>query len=242
VVFGVFAGVAYWFPKAFGFRLNEAWGVAAFWLTLAAFYAVFVPLYMLGLLGMTRRMQHYDIEMWRPWVLAAMVGIGLFTLALICQVIQLVVSIRQRDQLRDETGDPWNGRTLEWATPSPPPKFNFALQPNVLGEEPYWQIKQRAIANQQNDERYEAIMAPRNNATGFVTGFFATVTGFAMVWRIWWLAVLGLAAAYVVFVWYAWRDIPEEEISADEVARVDRAHRKRRAERFAQDSERGETA
>lgn len=242
VVFGVFAGIAYWFPKAFGFRLNEAWGVAAFWLTLAAFYAVFLPLYMLGLLGMTRRMQHYDVEMWRPWVLLAMVGIGLFFLALICQVVQLVVSIRQRDRLRDETGDPWNGRSLEWATPSPPPKFNFAVQPNVQGEEPYLRLKHRAIITQQIDERYEAILAPKNNATGIVTGFFATVTGFAMVWRIWWLAVLGLAAAYVVFVWYAWRDIPEEEISADEVARIDRAHRKRRAERFAQDSERGETA
>ncbi|MGD9658151.1 MAG: cbb3-type cytochrome c oxidase subunit I [Methylocystis sp.] len=242
VVFGVFAGIAYWFPKAFGFRLNEGWGVAAFWLTLAAFYAVFVPLYMLGLLGMTRRMQHYDIEMWQPWVLAAMVGIGLFTLALICQVIQLVVSIRQRDQLRDETGDPWHGRSLEWATPSPPPKFNFAVQPNVHGDEPYWQIKQRAIANEQNDTRYEAIMTPRNNATGFVTGFFATVTGFAMVWRIWWLAALGLVAAYAIFVWYAWRDNSEETVPAEEVARIDRAHRKRRAERFAQHSERGETA
>lgn len=236
VVFGVFAGIAYWFPKAFGFRLQEGWGVAAFWLTLAAFYAVFIPLYMLGLLGMPRRMQHYDIEMWRPWVLAAMIGIFLFAAALICQVIQLVVSIRHRHELRDETGDPWNGRSLEWATSSPPPQFNFAVQPNVTGEEPYWEIERRAIASQKNERRYEAISMPRNNATGFVTGFFATITGFAMVWRIWWLAILGLVAAYAVFVWYAWRDIAEEEIPAEEVARIDRIHRKRRAEWHARHS------
>lgn len=242
VVFGVFAGIAYWFPKAFGFRLHEGWGVAAFWLTLAAFYTVFIPLYMLGLLGMPRRMQHYDMEMWRPWVQAAMIGILLFAAALICQVIQLIVSIRHRRLLSDETGDPWNGRSLEWATSSPPPQFNFAVQPNVTGEEPYWEIKRRAIASQQNERRYEAISMPRNTATGFVTGFFATITGFAMVWRIWWLAILGLVAAYAVFVWYAWRDVAEEEISAEEVARVDRMHRKRRADWLARHSEASETA
>ncbi|MBG0792125.1 cbb3-type cytochrome c oxidase subunit I [Methylocystis sp. H62] len=242
VVFGAFAGIAYWFPKAFGFRLHEGWGVAAFWFTIAAFYAVFIPLYMVGLLGMPRRMQHYDMEMWRPFILAAMVGIFLFGVALICQVIQLVVSIRQRERLRDETGDPWSGRSLEWATPSPPPIFNFAVQPTVYGEEPYWELKRRAIASQQNEGRYEAIKLPRNNATGFVTGFFASVIGFAMVWKIWWLAILGLVAAYAVFVWYAWRDIPEEKISAEEVARIDRAHRKSRAEWLARHSEKGNMA
>jgi cytochrome o ubiquinol oxidase subunit 1 len=243
VVFAAFAGLAYWFPKAFGFRLNEGWGVAAFWLTLVAFYVVFIPLYMLGLLGMPRRMQHFDMELWRPWVQVALLGIFLFGIAVICQVVQLVVSIRYRDRRRDETGDPWNGRSLEWATPSPPPHFNFAVQPDVHGEEPYWEIKRRAIATQQSDDRYEAIAMPRNNPTGFVTGFFATITGFAMVWRIWWLAALGLAAAYAVFVWYAWRDIPEEEIPAEEVARIDRAHRKKRADWLARHSETGgETA
>lgn len=241
VVFGVFAGIAYWFPKAFGFRLHEGWGVAAFWLTLAAFYAVFVPLYMLGLLGMPRRMQHYDMEMWRPWVRFAMIGIYLFGAALICQVIQLVVSIRDRRLLRDETGDPWDGRSLEWATSSPPPHFNFAILPNVEGEEPYWEVKRRAIANQQDDRRYEAIAMPKNNATGIVTGFFATITGFAMVWRIWWLAILGLAAAYVVFVWYAWRDISEEEITAEEAARIDRIHRDQQADRLARRAQASES-
>jgi cytochrome o ubiquinol oxidase subunit 1 len=241
VVFAAFAGIAYWFPKAFGFRLHEGWGVAAFWLTLAAFYAVFIPLYMLGLLGMTRRMQHYDIEMWRPWVIAAMVGVVLFAFALICQVIQIVVSIRRRDLLRDETGDPWNGRSLEWATPSPPPQFNFATQPNVEGEEPYWEIKRRAIATQQSNVRYETIGMPRNSSIGFVTGFFATITGFAMVWRIWWLAAFGFAAAYLVFVWYAWRDKAEEEIPAEEVERIDLAHRKIRADLLSRHSQASET-
>jgi cytochrome o ubiquinol oxidase subunit 1 len=242
VVFGVFAGVAYWFPKAFGFRLQEGWGVAAFWLTLAAFYAVFIPLYVLGLLGMPRRLQHYDMEMWRPWVQAAMIGVFLFGAALICQVIQLVVSIRGRDRLRDETGDPWRGRSLEWATPSPPPQFNFAVTPDVKGEEPYMELDRRAIMSARREAHYEAIQMPRNNPTGFVTGFFATVIGFAMVWRIWWLAILGVLAAYAVFVWFAWRDHSEEEIPAEEVARIDRAHRERRAEALAQRSQAGETA
>jgi len=242
VVFGVFAGVAYWFPKAFGFRLQEGWGVAAFWLTLAAFYAVFVPLYVLGLLGMPRRMQHYDMEMWRPWILAAMIGVVLFGAALICQIIQLVASIRGRDRLRDETGDPWKGRSLEWATPSPPPQFNFAVTPDVKGEEPYMELDRRAISSAQRDVHYEAIAMPRNNPTGFVTGFFATIIGFAMVWRIWWLAMLGFLAAYAVFVWFAWRDHSEEEIPAEEVARIDRAHRERKAAWRARRSQAGKAS
>ena len=150
---------------------------------------------------------------------------------MVCQVIQLVVSIRRRDELRDETGDPWDGRSLEWATPSPPPAFNFAVLPNVHGEEPYWEIKRRAIETQQlsAEPHYEPIEMPRNSPTGFVTAFFATLTGFALIWHIWWLVALGLFAAYAVFVWFAWRDVEEYEIPAEEVARIDRARRRARA-------------
>src|SRR6266403_1999533 len=119
VLFAGFAGLTYWFPKAFGFRLHEGWGKAAFWLSLAGFYAVFMPLYGAGLLGMTRRLQHYDVALWRPWVLVAGIGIVIMMAAAACQAIQFEVSVRRREQLRDETGDPWNGRTLEWATASP---------------------------------------------------------------------------------------------------------------------------
>jgi cytochrome o ubiquinol oxidase subunit 1 len=127
VLFAAFAGLTYWFPKAFGFRLHEGWGRAAFWLTLVGFYTVFVPLYAVGLLGMTRRLQHYDVAAWYPWLLVAAGGIVVMFCAAACQVIQLVVSIRRRHDFRDRSGDPWNGRSIEWATLSPPPPFNFAV-------------------------------------------------------------------------------------------------------------------
>ena len=241
VVFAAFAGLTYWFPKAFGFRLHEGWGKAAFWLSLLGFYVVFVPLYIAGLLGMTRRLQHYDVAAWRPWVLIAGIGILIMMAAAACQVAQLVVSIRQRNELRDETGDPWDGRSLEWATPSPPPAFNFAVLPNVQGAEPYWEIKQRAIETQEMpaEPHYEPIEMPTNSPTGFITAFFSTITGFALIWHIWWLVALGIIAAYAVFVWFAWRDVVEYSIPAEEVARIDRARRQARAQWLAQHARAG---
>ncbi|MER8725219.1 cytochrome o ubiquinol oxidase subunit I [Mesorhizobium sp. M1027] len=232
VLFGAFAGYAYWFPKAFGFRLHEGWGKLAFWLTLIGFYATFVPLYAVGLLGMTRRMQHFDVPAWHPWVLVAGVGMLITTAGVVAQIVQLVVSIRQRAALRDATGDPWDGRSLEWATPSPPPVFNFAALPHVEGEEPYWSIKQRAREqNRLRDEpEYEPIEMPRNSPTGFICAFFATVMGFALIWHIWWMVALGALGALATFVVFAWRDIPEYVIPAAEVARIDRANRSARRE------------
>jgi len=235
VVFAVFAGYTYWFPKAFGFRLDERWGKAAFWFTLAGFYVTFMPLYMLGLLGMTRRMQHYDVAHWRPWVLVAAIGIAISAAGAVCQIVQLVVSIRDRAMLRDETGDPWDGRSLEWSTSSPPPAFNFAVLPLVHGEEPYWAIKQRAReqARLRDEPEYEDIEVPRNSPTGFVCAFFATLIGFAMIWHIWWMAGLGIVGAYAVFVVFAWRDVPEYLVPAVEVARLDRVNRQTRREALA---------
>ena len=235
VLYAAFAGLTYWFPKAFGYRLHEGWGKAAFWLTLAGFYIVFMPLYIAGLLGMTRRLQHYDFAEWRPWMLVAAFGIVIMCAALACQVTQLVVSILHREELRDTTGDPWNGRSLEWSTPSPPPAFNFAIPPDVQGQDAYWNIKERAIETQEPGEarQYEPIEMPRNSPTGFVTAFFATVTGFALIWHIWWLAVAGVVAAYAVFVWFAWRDIEHYEIPAEEVARIDLRHREAIAQHLA---------
>ncbi len=236
VLFGAFAGYTYWFPKAFGFRLQEGWGKAAFWLSFAGFYAVIVPLYAAGLSGMTRRLQHYDVEMWRPWVLIAAMGIVIMGCAAACQVIQLVVSIRRREELRDETGDPWNGRSLEWATPSPPPAFNFPVLPNIHGEEAYWGMKQRALKQARLGEEpaYADIAMPRNSPTGFICAFFAVFMGFALIWHIWWLGGLAALGAYATFAVFAWRDKDEYIIPAETVARIDRASRSARSTMLAQ--------
>ena len=237
VLFGAFAGYNYWFPKAFGFRLDEKWGRRAFWLWFVGFYTAFMPLYVLGLLGMTRRMQHFDRPEWYPWVLVAAAGAGLITLGIGAQIIQLAVSIRNRAVLRDVTGDPWDGRTLEWATASPPPAFNFAVMPNVTGEEPYWGMKTKAreLAHLLSAEpSYESISVPRNTATGVVTAFFAVVIGFAMIWRIYWLAAICFVGIYAAFVAFAWRNRSEEEIPAAEVARRDRDNRFQRASALAE--------
>jgi cytochrome o ubiquinol oxidase subunit 1 len=236
VVFAAFAGITYWFPKAFGFKLDEGWGKVAFWLSLLGFYVVFMPLYVAGLLGMTRRLQHYEVAAWRPWVLIAAFGILIMMAAAACQVVQFVVSIRRREELRDATGDPWDGRSLEWATTSPPPAFNFAVLPDVRGAEAYWDMKQRAIETQRlsPEPRYEPIEMPRNSPTGFITAFFSTLTGFALIWHIWWLVGVGIVAAYAVFVWFAWRDAVEYSIPAEEVARYDRERRHAREQWLAQ--------
>jgi cytochrome o ubiquinol oxidase subunit I len=231
-LFGAFAGYSYWFPKAFGFRLHEGVGKAAFWFWLVGFYVAFMPLYWLGLLGMTRRMQHYDVAAWRPWLLVAGAGAGLVLIGIVLQIVQLFTSIRDRESLRDLTGDPWDGRALEWSTPSPPPAFNFAVMPEVAGEEAYWSLKSAACERGalSDEPRYEAIETPRNSATGVVCAFFATLVGFALIWHIWWLAALGLVGAYATFVAFAWRDVSEEEIPAEAVARIDRENRRIRTE------------
>ena len=236
VLFGSFAGYAYWFPKAFGFRLHEGLGKAAFWCWIVGFYLAFMPLYVLGLMGMTRRMQHYDNPDWRPWLLVAAGGAVVIMVGIGFQVAQLVVSIRQRESLRDKTGDPWDGRSLEWATASPPPVFNFALLPDVRGEEPYWGMKQRARDEAQLEDApaYEEIEMPRNSPTGFVCAFFATLMGFAMIWHIWWMVGVGFVGAYAVFVVFAWRDRVEYPIAAEEVARIDRANLESRRQALVQ--------
>jgi cytochrome o ubiquinol oxidase subunit I len=229
VLFGAFAGYTYWFPKAFGFRLHEGWGKAAFWLWLVGFYVAFMPLYAVGFLGMTRRMQHYDVSEWRPWLLVAGVGAVIILAGIICQIVQLATSIRHREELRDVTGDPWDGRSLEWATASPPPVFNFAVMPDVEGEDAYWSIKLRAREQGLSREpEYKDIEMPRNSPTGFVCAFFATIMGFALIWHIWWMVVLGGIGAFATFVVFAWRDHDEYVIPAAEVARIDRLNREAR--------------
>jgi cytochrome o ubiquinol oxidase subunit I len=236
VLFGAFAGYNYWFPKAFGFRLHEGLGKAAFWCWLIGFYVAFMPLYVLGLMGMTRRMQHYDVPEWRPWLLIAALGAAIILTGIILQIAQLTVSIRHREELRDATGDPWNGRSLEWATASPPPAFNFAVLPHIEGGDAYWSMKQSAIGQARSTDEpvYTDIELPRNSPTGFICAFFATFMGFALIWHIWWIVVLAALGAFATFVVFAWRDEEEYVIPADVVARIDRANRSARGDMFAQ--------
>ena len=235
VLFGAFAGYTYWFPKAFGFTLDERLGKWAFWCWTIGFYVAFMPLYILGLMGMTRRMQHTTDPSWEPMLYLAGAGALIIMAGITFQIIQLVVSIRTRDQRRDLFGDPWDGRSLEWATSSPPPSFNFAVLPVISGEEAYWSMKQQAIRNLRlgDEPDYQPIEMPRHSPTGFVVAFFATLVGFGLIWHIWWLVIAGLIGAYVTFVVFAWRDRGEDEIPVEEVRRVDQARRRSRTDALA---------
>ena len=186
-----------------------------------------MPLYVAGMLGMTRRMQHYDVAAWRPWMIVAAAGMAVLSIGVICQIVQLVVSIRNREALRDRTGDPWDGRSLEWATSSPPPVFNFAFHPGcarrgcLLGHEGPAPSSNRSSTSA---PEYQDIEMPRNSPTGFVCAFFATIMGFALIWHIWWMVILGGIGAFATFVVFAWRDHDEYVIPADEVAAIDRVN------------------
>jgi cytochrome o ubiquinol oxidase subunit I len=224
-VFGLMAGYNYWFPKAFGFKLDERWGRASFWCWLIGFYLAFMPLYALGLMGMTRRMQHYDVASWQPWLVVAAAGVVVILAGIVSQVIQLVVSIRDRERLK-VTADPWNGRTLEWATASPPPAWNFAVLPQVTDIDAFWKKKQRERTQAQppKERKFEPIELPKNSATGFITAFFAVVTGFALIWHIWWMAGLGAIGTFLTMLAFAFRDEEETEIPAEQIARFEQVN------------------
>jgi cytochrome o ubiquinol oxidase subunit 1 len=226
VVFGVMAGITYWFPKAFGFTLNERLGKAVFWCWFFGFYLAFMPLYVLGLMGATRRMQHYSNMHWQPLMLVALAGAILILLGIALTGVQLAVSIRQRERNRDMTGDPWNGRTLEWSIPSPPPVWNFSHLPQVDRVDAFWAMKQqRGTAQDRSGKRsYETIHVPRNNPTGFFLAFFAVLLGFSLIWHIWWSAGLGLLGAIVVCLRQAWRTDGEIDIPTEKIAAFERLH------------------
>jgi cytochrome o ubiquinol oxidase subunit 1 len=221
VLFGAMAGYNYWFPKAFGFTLDRRLGLISFWCWLIGFYLAFIPLYVLGLLGMTRRMQHYADTSWQPYLIVAEVGAVIILFGIIATVVQLVVSIRSRESRRDLSGDPWNGRTLEWSTTSPPPAYNFAALPQVQALDAFWDMKRNGRLGLL--ERYESIEMPVNSANGFITAFFAVIMGFALIWHIWWMAILGFVCALLTLFAFGWSVRTEETISGEQLGLIERA-------------------
>jgi cytochrome o ubiquinol oxidase subunit 1 len=177
-------------------------------------------------MGATRRMQHYSNMHWQPLMLVALAGAILILLGIALTGVQLAVSIRQRERNRDLTGDPWNGRTLEWSIPSPPPVWNFSHLPQVERADAFWAMKQqRGIAQDRNGKRtYETIHVPRNNPTGFFLAFCAVLLGFSLIWHIWWGAGLGFLGAIVVCLRQAWRIDGEIDIPAEKIAAFERLH------------------
>jgi cytochrome o ubiquinol oxidase subunit 1 len=224
VFFGGMAGYNYWFPKAFGFTLDKRLGIVSFWCWLVGFYLAFMPLYVLGLLGMTRRMQRYADLSWQPYMVVAEIGALVILCGIVATIAQLVVSIRGRERHRDRSGDPWNGRTLEWSTASPPPAYNFAVLPEVASLDAFWEIKLRGAAAPV--EHFEPILMPKNSANGFVTAFFAVVMGFALIWHIWWMAIFGLVCAAITLVAFGWMEREEHKVSGKELATCERARRR----------------
>jgi cytochrome o ubiquinol oxidase subunit 1 len=219
-LFGYFAGYMYWFPKAFGFTLDERWGVRSFWCWLIGFYLAFMPLYLLGFMGMPRRMEHYDVAAWQPFLGVAALGAVLVMIGIGCMVMQLVVSFQRREKLVDLSGDPWNGRTLEWLTASPPAPYNFAVLPQVKGIDAFYDMKAQGIAYRK-PEPYVDIVMPKNTGAGAVLAGFAFVFGFAVVWHIWWLAIVSGVVMAVVVIVRASDDESEYVLPASEVEKIE---------------------
>jgi cytochrome o ubiquinol oxidase subunit 1 len=219
-LFGYFAGYQYWFPKAFGFRLDDRWGRRAFWSWIVGFYLAFMPLYLLGAMGMPRRLERYYNPEWQPYLIVAAAGALLILFGILCLGMQLYVSVRNRAALRDETGDPWDGRTLEWATTSPPAPYNFAVTPKVDDPDALWVAKQAGTAGKA-PERYEDIVMPNSTGAGVVLGVLSFVFAFAMVWYIWWLAIVSGLAMGAVVAFRTFNDRTEHVIPAAEVEAIE---------------------
>jgi len=222
VVFGVFAGIAYWFPKAFGFKLDRFWGLLSFWFWVIGFYVAFMPLYVLGLMGVTRRLSRFEDPSLQIWFVVAAFGAVLIALGILCFIIQIGVSIVRREQLRDTTGDPWDGRTLEWSTSSPPPAYNFAFTPVVHDLDAWADMKKRGYRRPLGG--FKPIHMPRNTGAGVIIAGLATVGGFALIWYIWWLAALsfvGVIATVIIHSFNYDRDfhIPAEAVLREEDSR-----------------------
>lgn len=227
VLFGFFAGITYWFPKAFGFCLDEKWGKRAFYFWVTGFYCAFMPLYVLGLDGFVRRTNHYANTMYQPYLIFAAMGALLILVGIIFQIVQLIVSIKNRQILRDHTGDPWNGRTLEWSVASPAPLYNFAKLPTVQVLDQFWVDKEHQPADghiHPKDIHYHPIHMPRNTSAGFIIAIFSGITGFALVWHMLIPGVIGLLGVICTVIARTFSNNVDYYIDAETVKKTELAH------------------
>ena len=219
VVFGVFAGINYWFPKAFGYKLDEFWGKCSFWFWVIGFYLAFMPLYVLGLMGVTRRVSHFDDPSLQIWFIVAAFGAVLVALGIASMLMQFVVSYRNREALRDVTGDPWNGRTLEWSTSSPPPDYNFAFTPKVYDNDTWADMKANGYARPRDN--FVAIHMPKNTGAGFIIAVLSGAVGFALIWHMWLLAAVGAFAMVAAVIAHTFNYKRDYFIPAEQVVRTE---------------------
>ncbi|UQY33247.1 cytochrome o ubiquinol oxidase subunit I [Pseudomonas fulva] len=221
-VFGYMAGITFWFPKAFGFRLHEGWGKASFWFWIIGFYLAFMPLYILGFMGMTRRLNQVTNPEWVPWTYVAVCGAALIGLGILCTLIQFAVSIIKRKELADVTGDPWDARTLEWSTSSPPPFYNFAVTPRGDRIDEFHEQKRDGL--KPAPTKYSPIHMPKNTGVGLIMSVGALAFGFALVWHIWWLAAVSFVGTFVVLIRNSYNTDVDYYVQPDEIERIEKAH------------------
>ncbi|RUP00126.1 cytochrome o ubiquinol oxidase subunit I [Hyphomicrobium sp.] len=220
VVFGMFAGITYWFPKAIGFRLDPFWGKMSFWFWVSGFYFAFMPLYALGLMGVTRRLRVFDDPSLQIYFVVAAFGALLIALGIGSFLVQIAVSIKNREKLRDVTGDPWNARTLEWSTSSPPPVYNFAFTPVVYDHDAWWDMKEHGYKRPLSG--FKPIHMPKNTSAGIILAGICFVTGFALIWYIWWLAALGFVSLIATAIGHTFNYNRGFSIPAQQVVETER--------------------
>ena len=223
VLFGLFAGIAYWWPKAFGFRLDPFWGKVSFWCWVLGFWFAFMPLYILGLMGVTRRMRVFDDPSLQIWFVIAAFGAVLIAAGIAAFLVQIFVSIRKRAELVDVTGDPWDGRTLEWSTSSPPPAYNFAFTPIIRDNDAWWDMKKAGYRRPLSG--FKPIHMPKNTGTGVILAVFSVALGFGLIWYMWWLAALSFVCLIATAIGHTFNyhrdfDIPAAEVAQTEEART----------------------
>ncbi len=215
-IFGIFAGMTFWFPKIFGFLLNEHYGKIAFWLWIIGYFFAFIPLYLLGFMGATRRLDHYTSETgWQPLFVTSLIGFVIICCALLIQLYQIYISFKEK---KPAGNDPWNGRTLEWSTTSPPPFYNFAKIPNVSVREQFWVWKKEG---KMPEKKYETFEMPKNTGMGIYISGFAFLFGFGIVWHIYWLIFLAIFGAVTCLIILSFDENTEYEIEADEVKKLE---------------------